>query len=128
MSLGTRAICVYIYAVYIYIYMLRYADLLYFLCYGAKRALLRVCAKMRIVPTRPDPTRPDPTRPDPNLTLIECLYLGKYQSYEKKYQTIKLDPDHKIFVLKFDIDIFNSLAATTGFAKCYFCSFSPISL
>ena len=51
------------------------------------------------------------------ITLVGSQYLGKYQSYEKKYIMIKLDPDYKIFVSKFDIHIFTSLAATTGFAK-----------
>jgi len=47
---------------------------------------------------------------------------------KKNYQQKKLDPDYKLLVAKFDIDIFISLVATTGFAKYYFCSFSPISL
>ena len=57
------------------------------------------------------------------------IYISTNISHTKKnYQTKKLDPDYKIFVSKFDIDILTNLAATTGFAKCYFCGFSQISL
>ena len=53
----------------------------------------------------------DPARPDPNLTLIKCLYLGKYDTYEKKnYQPKKLARDYKIIVLKFHIDTSITLA------------------
>ena len=57
----------------------------------------------------------------------DIIYLN-ISLTKKSYPIKKLDPDYKIFVSKFDIDILTSLAATTGFAKCYFCSFSPISL
>ena len=74
-----------------------------------------------------DLTRPGPAQPDHNTRWR--LISRQISVVRKKFiRQKKLDLDHKIFVSKFDTDIFNSLAATTSFAKCYFSSFSPIFL